>query len=356
MSKNFSYLNLAKWVSLLASLALTIILILMLYKASMGWVYGVSSWRTNSSYILVNGVKVPNPATWGPGMGQIRLKQVLIPIIGGGALAFAGMLLQKITRNNLAEVSILGIGSINIMFIFAYAFIFKGQLLTGSTVQELLPLVTIVASLIGTMIVFLISRSKRANKNTFVIIGIALQLLFEALSVIFVNPSKLSTTKEGKEIWGKIKHYTMGMVDTDNTSWTLIIIASVSIAALIVFALFLRKKIDIYESSPALATTLGIRVERLRFTVFAIVALIAGIEASLLGTVALLGLVAPSIARLMFKNNFAQSSIASFIIGGILVALASWISTNLFDADFPAGILATAVAAPYFIILILRGK
>lgn len=133
-------------------------------------------------------------------MGQIRLKQVLIPIIGGGALAFAGMLLQKITRNNLAEVSILGIGSINIMFIFAYAFIFKGQLLTGSTVQELLPLVTIVASLIGTMIVFLISRSKRANKNTFVIIGIALQLLFEALSVIFVNPSKLSTTKEGKEI------------------------------------------------------------------------------------------------------------------------------------------------------------
>lgn len=103
----------------------------------------------------------------------------------------------------------------------------------------------------------------------------------------------------------------------------MIIVASVSIAALIVFALFLRKKIDIYESSPALATTLGIRVERLRLTVFAIVALIAGIEASLLGTVALLGLVAPSIARLMFKNNFAQSSIASFIIGGILVALAS---------------------------------
>lgn len=72
-----------------------------------------------------------------------------------------------------------------------------------------------------------------------------------------------------------------------------------------------------------LATTLGIKTERLRLSVFIIVALIAGIEASLLGTVALLGLIAPSIARLLFKGNFAPTAIASFIIGGIMVALAS---------------------------------
>lgn len=78
---------------------------------------------------------------------------MLITFFGGGALAFAGVLLQKITKNNLAEVSILGIGSINIMFIFAYIFIFKGDAFNGSITSSFLPVITIVASLIGTLII-----------------------------------------------------------------------------------------------------------------------------------------------------------------------------------------------------------
>lgn len=356
LTRNFTLLDLAKWISLLTSLVVMIVLIMMLYHAPSGWIFGVQDWKTNSVTILVNGKVAPDPTTWETGIGQIRLKETIIPIVGGGALAFAGTLLQKTTRNNLAEVSILGIGSINIMFIFLYAFIFKNQLFNGSIIQQMLPIVTIVASLIGTSVVYLISRSKHANKNTFVIIGIALQLLFEALSVVFVNPSKLASSKEGKEMWSNIKHYTMGIIDTQHTSWSLIIGASVGISILVVIALLMRRRIDIYESSPILASTLGIKTERLRLSVFLIVALIAGIEASLLGTVALLGLIAPSIARFLFKGSFAPTAIASFIIGGILVALASWVSINLLDSEFPAGILATTLATPYFIFLILKGK
>ena len=88
---------------------------------------------------------------------------------------------------------------------------------------------------------------------------------------------------------------------------------------------------------------------------FMLVAILAGVEATILGTVALLGIIAPSIARLMFKNKFTSMSIASFIIGGILVMLASFISTNL-GTGLPPGILSTAIAAPYFIFLIVRGK
>lgn len=357
MKKQINLVKLAKWFALLSSLAMSIILVMMFYKAADGrWLIGSQEWEHSSVFEIHNGVLVPKPGTTGPGPMQFQLKQILITVFGGGALAFAGVLLQKTTRNNLAEVSILGIGSINIMMIFAYALIFKSQIFGDSLVAQMLPLVTIASSLLGTFIVYFISRSKKANKNTFVIIGIALQLLFEAVSVIFINPSKLSDSKDGKEMWGTIKHYTMGIVDSEKTSWTIIIVAAVAISVLVGIALMLRKKIDIYDASPALATTLGIKTERLRFTIFAIVALIAGVEASILGTVALLGLIAPSIARLMFKNKFMPLAIASFVIGAILVTLAHWMSVNLFGSDFPAGILATAIASPYFIFLILRGK
>lgn len=336
-----------KWILLLISLSITAIITLMFYDG----VWGLGKW-SDGSKIDMHTHQVINDQ---PGPGQWRLKQLLITFFGGGALAFAGVLLQKITKNNLAEVSILGIGSINIMFIFAYIFIFKGDAFNGSITSSFLPVITIVASLIGTLIIWAVSRSKRANKNTFVIIGIALQLLFEALSVLFINPSKLGGNSESKKTWATIKKYTMGMLDTADTPFWLLIVVGIGIAAIITVAIVLRKKIDIYESSPALATTLGIRVERLRITIFVLVALLAGLEASILGTVALLGLIAPSIARLMFKNKFASLAIASFIIGGILVSTAGIVSIN-FGTELPVGILATAIATPYFIFLILRGK
>lgn len=53
--------------------------------------------------------------------------QIMIAFFGGGALGLAGALLQKVTKNRLAEVSILGIGSINIFFIYIYAVILKDK-------------------------------------------------------------------------------------------------------------------------------------------------------------------------------------------------------------------------------------
>lgn len=353
-------INLTKWFLLGATLTMTAFLVLAFYNGKWGFApftdssqFDVDSSKYSALANYISGNKVI-----GEGGGILRTKQLIISFIGGGTLAFAGALLQKVTRNNLAEVSILGIGSINILFIFAYVFIFKDKVFANGVVGYLLPLVTLAASIIGTIIVWIVSRSKRANKNTFVIVGIAIQLLFEALSVVFVNPSKLEG-KEGKEIWNTIKNYTMGQVRTselqNGVNWWLIILAAVIIGAVITIALFLRKKIDIYETSEESAKTLGINVKFLRLGIFIMVAILAGIEASILGTVALLGIIGPSISRLMFKNKFAPMAIGSFIIGGILVTLASFISTNL-GTNLPPGILTTAIASPYFIFLILRGK
>jgi iron complex transport system permease protein len=339
-----------KWILLFFAIFITSFLILFLYQGQ----WGFGKWSDSSTFIInESGEKIPINVQAGP--GQWRLKQLIICFFSGGALAFAGVLLQKVTRNNLAEVSILGIGSINIMFIFAYVFFTRDSFNKEGITKNLLPLITLVASVIGTGIIWLLSISKYHNRNTFVIIGIALQLLFEAISVVFINPVTLQQTNEGKSIWTEIKRYTLGDIDQINTSFIIIILSSVAISLVVVTALFLRKKIDIYESNPQLAVTLGINVNRLRLVVFMLVAILAGIESFLLGYVALLGLIAPSIARLLFKNKFSQMSIASFLIGGLLVMLGSVISINL-GTEIPIGIISTVVAVPYFAILAIRGK
>jgi len=86
-----------------------------------------------------------------------------------------------------------------------------------------------------------------------------------------------------------------------------------------------------------------------------LVALLAGAASATLGTVALLGIIAPSIARLLFKNKMWQMSLASFFIGGIMVALAAFVSLN-FEVGLPVGILSTAIVIPYFLFLMVKEK
>ena len=284
-------------------------------------------------------------------------------------MGIAGSLLQKVTRNKLAEVSILGIGSINILFIYIYATSLKNKAFNGSIWSIFMPVFLIIVSIIGTIFVWIISRSKKANKNTFVIVGIAIQLLVEALSVIVVNPTKLTKnttsgggTSGGKQIWNKIRGYTLGDIRNDignpkanSNSWWLIILV-ISICILVLFAIFiLRKKIDTYETSEEITTTTGISVKWLKFTIYILVSLLAGSASTILGTVTLLGIIAPSISRLLFKNKMWKMSLASFFVGGIMVCLASFVSLQL-NIGLPIGILSTAIVIPYFLFLMIKEK
>ena len=359
ISKNIIY-RIIKWIALFV-IVFTVIGFILFFTKGIG--FNMPPWLDHAATSIVGNNTTPD----GPGILQTRTMQVLITFVGGGALGIAGALLQKVTKNRLAEVSILGIGSLNIFFVYGYAMFFKEKAFGSGPIAIMMPIFLIIVSIFGTLIVWAISRSRNANKNTFVIVGIALQLFVEALSVIIVNPSKLITAGQnstGKQVWNRIKGYTLGKVRSSITDiggkenpvmWWLIITAVVIVVIVIGAIFFLRRKIDTYETSEDLALSTGINVKWLRLGIYLLVALLAGTASAILGTVALLGIIAPSIARMLFKNKMWPITIASFFIGGVMVALASFISMQL-NFGVSVGILSTAIVIPYFIFLMIREK
>ena len=275
-------------------------------------------------------------------------------LFSGGALGVAGMLLQKVTRNNLADISLLGIGSINIIFITAYVLVFKNQVFGHGIIASMLPVVTLFASLLGTLIVWFFSRSKKANSQKFIIVGIALQLLFEGLAVVLIDPSKTIKPDMAKTM-GIIKDYSVGMIEPGAVKWWLIIVSSTTIGVAMAIVLSLRKKIDLIEANEDLAKALGVKVELMKFIVYFIVAALAAAEAVKVGAVSLLGLIAPAIARMLFKNKTGLLMAGSFIIGGLMVMGAAIISITI-GTQLPVGIMATTIVIPYFIYIIIRSK
>lgn len=282
-----------------------------------------------------------------------RLKIILIAFFSGGSLAVAGSLLQKMTKNELADISIIGIGSINIIFIILYVLIFGKNVFGNGFSAAFLPVVTLIASLLATFIIWLFAKNDNAKNNKFIIVGIALQLLFEGLSVMLVNPTQ-KISKEQSELIAQIKKYTVGIIDANIQWWLLIICISVTLILLIII-MFLRHKIDLIESSEELAQGLGINVTKMKKIIFTIVAILAATEAIMAGSIALLGILAPAIARKLFKNKTMYILPASFLIGGALVLIATYISVTL-ETQIPVGILSTTIIIPYFIYTIIRSK
>lgn len=344
-----------KWVAILVILISVTLIILGISKNAPNKFY-FGNWTESSSSSIVDN----SSSMSGEGQLQNRVKQLLIAFFGGGSLAIAGTILQKVTKNRLAEVSILGIGSINILFIYLYINFVGIDSFGNGPLAILMPIFLIMTSVIGTLIIWLISKNKNTNKNTFVIIGIAIQLFVEALSVIIINPTKISATPEGKRIWGRIKSYTLGQIRNNpthdnNVQWWLLIVSIILITIIIIIAIFIRRKIDTYEISESITKSTGISPNKLRLILYILIAILAGVSSAIIGTISLLGIIAPSISRLLFKNKFAPLFICSFLIGGILVMFSSWLTFNL-EVDLPVGILSTAIIAPYFIFLILKER
>lgn len=127
--------------------------------------------------------------------------------------------------------------------------------------------------------------------------------------------------------------------------------AIISLIVLIVY--FLRQKIDLIELNEKLVQSYGVRLQYLKITIYFLIALLAGIEAAMVGTIALLGILAPNLAKLIFGNRSSTNILASFLIGGLLVLLAAFISVSL-GTNIPIGFLSTAIVIPYFIYILIK--
>lgn len=292
----------------------------------------------------------------------IRIWQYLLAFFSGGALGLSGLLLQKLTKNSLADISILGIGSLNIIFIVLFIIgKYDGTTNSLALVRANLPLVSIASSILGTSIVYTLSKNKPDNCEKFAITGIALQFIFEAISVTLSNPRVLQDQSTQTQVNTEIQNFAYGRFpDIQSLSkigiWRATTIISVVVITLLLFVVYrFRKEIDLIELNEELAQFYGIRVKLFKGFLYICVAVIVGIESAMIGSVSLLGIVAASFSRLLFKNKSDVNIISSFLIGGMLVLLASFISINL-NKNIPIGFLSTSIIAPIFLYLLFKKK
>jgi len=286
---------------------------------------------------------------------DIRLTRALAAIIAGVGLSVAGAVMQNILRNPLGSPSTLGI-SHAAAFGAAFAIIVLGAGTFTSGSKGTLTLnnpymVTISAftwSMTATLVIFTLSKLKKATPESMILLGVALGSLFMAgitTMQYFADDVQLSA----------MVFWTFG--DMGRASWRdLWIMSAVTLPAV---AYFLRKSWDynVMNFGDEAAKSLGVEVERTRLLGLLLASLVTAVAVSLVGIIGFVGLVVPHIVRKIIGGDERFLIPASCLFGGVLLLASDTVArTVISPIILPVGLLTSFFGAPLFIYLVMKGK
>lgn len=280
---------------------------------------------------------------------SIRLPRAVMALVVGAALAVAGVSLQGVFRNPLAEPSLLGISGGAVVASMA-ATVLRGSWGSRAPGPWLAPLAGFLGALAVTMILYeLYRRSPKRDVTSFVLNGVIANVILGAVMTIMPAVFRSSGLGSDAAFW------TMGGLG--GTLWPSVqITAPVSIGA----ALLLWRKapqLNLLALGDTDAEHLGVDTRALRLQTLLLVALVTGAAVAFAGVIAFVGLVVPHALRLLIGPDHRRLLPAGALGGALMVTVADYLARTLVaPSELPVGVLTTIVGGPLFFWLLHRGR
>ena len=122
---------------------------------------------------------------------------------------------------------------------------------------------------------------------------------------------------------------------------------------ILIFAV--SNKLNVIALGDVISKNIGINSTRIKFISMISAGILSGAAVSVVGTVGLLGLMAPHITRIIVGNNVRLILCFSIPIGGLLMLYADQISRLAFmPNEVPVGFVISALGAPLMVYLAWR--
>ncbi len=283
-------------------------------------------------------------------VGQIRLPRTLLGVATGGVLALAGVAMQGLFRNPLADPGLIGVSS-GAALGAAIAIVFGASI--GGLPEAFAPYLLSASAFAGGLLVTaLVYRLGRRNGQTSVatmlLAGIALTALAGALIGLFTYLADDATLRT-------LTFWNLGSLNGASYPrlWPLL-----SITLLV--ACWLPRRVDALNAlllGESEARHLGFDVERLKVELILCTALGVGAAVAAAGMIGFIGLVVPHLLRLIVGPDHRVLLPASMFGGAILLLLADLVARlALAPAELPIGIVTALIGAPFFLYLLIRGR
>jgi iron complex transport system permease protein len=273
---------------------------------------------------------------------NLRIPKTATVIIAGASLSVSGLLLQTFFRNPLAGPYVLGISSG--AGLGAAIWIMGSSWLVGIGLSGILlnSWGLVMASSLGAglmLLILLLVSWRISDIGTLLILGMMLGSAVAALVMLLQFFS-------GTEALQRFVLWNMGDL-AGLGSAELSVLAIVNLLAM-GLSFFLAQPLNVLLLGEENAKSLGVNVQRLRWMIILITAILAGSVTAFCGPIAFVGIAVPHIARMIWRTQRHQILIPGTILLGMLVMLyCQLIATLPFqDKIIPVNIVTSLLGAP----------
>ena len=283
-------------------------------------------------------------------LGQIRLPRTLLGLAVGAVLALSGVAMQGLFRNPLADPGLVGVASGAAL---GAALAIVGGSWLGGIPDWIAPYLLSLCAFIGglgvTALVYRLGRRNgQTSVSTMLLAGIALTALAGSAVGLFTYLADDATLRT-------LTFWNLGSLNgaSYDRLWPLLLVATA-------VALWLPRRAQALNAlllGESEARHLGVEVESLKRELVFCTALGVGAAVAAAGLIGFIGLVVPHLVRLLAGPDHRVLLPASLLAGGALLLCADLVARlALAPAELPIGIVTAFIGAPFFLILLVRGR
>lgn len=282
---------------------------------------------------------------------ELRLPQTLVAVLVGAALGLSGALTQTFARNPLASPDILGVtqgaalGAVAVIVLSGSSG-FGGGLVTGQLQQLGVPLAAFAGGFGTAVLLYVLSWRRGIDGQRLILIGIGLAAALTALTHWLLIRARIEDAASA-QVWINGSLNARGWEHATPLLWTMAVLVPVS--------LLLVRSLNVMQLGDESASGLGVRLQATQLLTLVAAVGLAAIAVSAVGPLAFVALVVPQIA-LRLTGGSRPPMLASMTVGACLVVGADLVTRVVIPFALPAGLVTSAIGAPYLIWLLLRSN
>jgi len=268
---------------------------------------------------------------------DLRLPRAVAAFVCGGMLALAGVLMQALLRNPLADPYVLGVSGGAASGALLAIMTGAGTLLVQMSAFS--------GALLSIILVFALAHGQSSwTSNRLLLTGVVLAAGWNACI------SFLLTIGESQQIHGMLFWLMGDLSHTRLAGWEILFLLVITLLSF-VFA----RPLNLISRGELQASALGVNTRQLRLLLFFTASLLTAIAISLAGSIGFIGLMAPHILRQILGADHRALVPASVLLGGSLLILADTLArTVMAPTQLPVGILTAILGVPTFLYLLYR--
>ncbi|MGF7145227.1 iron complex transport system permease protein [Anaerotaenia torta] len=269
----------------------------------------------------------------------IRIPRVIMGVLVGANLSVAGVLLQGVMRNPLADPGITGISSgasVVVMLILLYF----------PQTSHMIPLYGFVGGLLACIMIYSLAWKKGITAVRIILAGVAVNSMLGGVSsmISILNSESLAGVLSwlngnlGKKSWNEVK--------------LMVIYTAVGL----VLAMPMAKSCNLLALGDKNAKSLGMNPNLQRIIISTIAVFLAGISTAYTGVIGFIGLVVPHVARLLMGSDHRVLIPFSAILGSFVLVMADTVGRTITAPyEIPVGVIMSVLGGPFFLYLLRKG-